>query len=40
MGHDPSRIPVRFVWQLADFETLKDKEPFQALVEACTAMLA
>ena len=31
MGHDPSRIPIRFVWQLLDFETLKDKEPFQVM---------
>ena len=24
LGHDPARIPIRFVWQLTDYEQLKD----------------
>jgi len=40
LAHDPDRIPVRFVWQLADFDTLQTKRPFTSLVDACNAILA
>ena len=36
MGHDPSRIPIRFVWALRDFETLRKRKPFQNLVRRRT----
>ena len=36
MGHDPSRIPIRFVWALRDFETLRKRKPFQNLVRGRT----
>ena len=33
-GHDPDRIPVRFVWELLDHEKLVQTAPFNSLVEA------
>ena len=38
-GHDPARIPVRFVWSLDEYETLQSCPPFQDLVRACNAAL-
>jgi hypothetical protein len=38
-GHDPDRIPVRFVWELLDHETMVRGEPFQNLVVACNELL-
>ena len=38
MGHDPSRIPIRFVWALRDFETLRKRKPFQNLVRGWAAL--
>jgi hypothetical protein len=38
-GHDPARIPVRFVWSLDEYETLQSCAPFQDLVRACNAAL-
>ena len=38
-GHDPNRIPVRFVWKLTDFEHLNTCAPFRALVDGCNALL-
>ena len=38
MGHDPSRIPIRFVWALRDFETLRKRKPFQNLVRRRPAL--
>ena len=40
LGHDPARIPIRFVWQLTDYEQLKDAPPFQSLVANCRNLLA
>ena len=40
LGHDPTRIPIRFVWQLTDYEQLKDAPPFQSLVANCRNLLA
>jgi hypothetical protein len=37
-GHEPARIPIRFVWKLKEFSTLKEKEPFRGLVAACDGM--
>ena len=40
MAHAPERIPIRFVWQLDDSETLiKHSKPFQDLVSACNEMI-
>eukprot|EP01044_Picomonas_judraskeda_P016984 COSAG03_NODE_3112_length_2209_cov_2.446445_1_plen_113_part_00 len=30
-GHDPARIPIRFVWELRDFESVKSKPAFRQL---------
>ena len=38
-GHDPARIPVRFVWKLLDFATLQRSKPFMQLVSSCNEML-
>lgn len=35
LGHDPDRIPIRFVWRLADFDELEKCDPFIDLVQAC-----
>lgn len=40
LGHDPTRIPIRFVWRLVDYEHLKDAPPFQSLVANCRNLLA
>ena len=37
-GHEPDRIPIRFVWRLKEFKTLQAKKPFQELTRACAAM--
>jgi hypothetical protein len=37
-GHDPDRIPIRFVWELLDFDVLSKGEPFQDLITACEEM--
>ena len=39
LGHDPSRSPIRFVWQLQDFDKLKQCEPFNALIDACGSLV-
>eukprot|EP00938_MAST-03A_sp_MAST-3A-sp1_P000733 g733.t1 len=40
MAHEPSQIPVRFVWCLDDFEYLqKNSKPFRSLVEACHSLV-
>ena len=42
-GHDPDRIPIRFVWELEEFDKLKsqgDAAPFKELVDHCNAMFA
>ena len=39
LGHDPDRIPIRFVWQLADYEAIKDLAPFKSLVANCHNLL-
>ena len=39
-GHDPDRIPVRFVWELLDFNSISQDEPFQDLVTACEDMFS
>ena len=39
-GHDPARIPVRFVWKLLDYDMLRGgSTPFKELVESCNRML-
>jgi hypothetical protein len=38
LGHDPSRIPIRFVWELEEFEALQKHKPFKSLVKSCNAM--
>jgi len=36
MAHEPSEIPIRFVWRLDDFEYLqKSSKPFRELVKSC-----
>ena len=35
-GHDPERLPIRFVWQLLDVEVLRGCKPFQQLLEDCS----
>jgi hypothetical protein len=37
-GHDPDRIPIRFVWELLDFDRISKDEPFQDLIAACESM--
>ncbi|KAJ8607607.1 hypothetical protein CTAYLR_005761 [Chrysophaeum taylorii] len=39
LGHDPHRIPIRFVWRLDDFDTLQRMPPFSGLLEAAAALL-
>ena len=39
-GHDPDRIPVRFVWELLDYDVLTSSEPFQDIVQACEDMFS
>lgn len=39
LGHDPDRIPIRFVWQLDHFEQLTQSAHFRALIEDCKALL-
>lgn len=39
-GHDPDRIPIRFVWELAKYSKLKDAEAFTALVTECNNLFA
>ena len=39
-GHDPDRIPVRFVWELLNYDVLTSSEPFQNLVQACEDMFS
>ena len=40
MAHEPSQLPVRFVWCLDDFEYLeKNSKPFRSLVEACHSLV-
>lgn len=35
LGHDPTQLPIRFVWELLDFEVLRFAEPFRALLCSC-----
>ena len=35
-GHDPDRIPIRFIWELVDYDQLADSPEFQKLVDACS----
>lgn len=34
-GHDPERVPIRFVWTLSDFQSLRGQPAFRELVENC-----
>ena len=38
-GHDPDRIPIRFIWELADFDKVAESRDFQNLVDACGRVL-
>ena len=38
-GHDPDRIPIRFIWELSDFDKVVDSPDFQNLVDACGRVL-
>lgn len=38
-GHDPDRIPIRFIWELTDYDSLEECEPFRNLVDACGRVL-
>ena len=39
-GHDPDRIPIRFIWELTDYEKIAERPDFQSLVEACGRVLS
>ena len=40
LGHDPTRVPIRFVFSLADFGALRDAPPFASLVANCRSLLS
>jgi hypothetical protein len=35
VAHDPDRLPIRFVWELVDYDALKAHAPFNSLLSAC-----
>ena len=39
LGHDPTRIPIRFVWKLDDYDRIKDAAPFKSLIANCHNLL-
>ncbi|KAH8056929.1 hypothetical protein JL722_7150 [Aureococcus anophagefferens] len=39
LGHDPDRIPVRFVWKLDDYDLIKGTDEFKSLVANCHSLL-
>jgi len=39
LGHEPARIPIRFVWKLDDYEAIKDAPAFASLVRNCHSLL-
>ena len=39
LAHDPTRLPVRFLWHLDDFQHLQHKPNFTSLLTACNAIL-
>ena len=39
LGHDPDRIPIRFVWKLDDYDLIKGTDEFKSLVDNCHNLL-
>jgi len=39
LAHDPDRIPIRFIFELADYDEIKDNAPFKSLVANCHNLL-
>ena len=39
-GHDPERIPIRFVWELKQFQDVSTCVDFQDLITACDRILS
>eukprot|EP00038_Savillea_parva_P011481 m.197838 g.197838 ORF g.197838 m.197838 type:complete len:320 (-) comp20244_c0_seq1:87-1046(-) len=39
VAHEPQRIPIRFVWRLADYDKLKEMPDFQDVIEACKSLV-
>lgn len=35
VAHDPDRLPIRFVWELRDYDALKAHAPFNSLLSTC-----
>eukprot|EP00040_Diaphanoeca_grandis_P023974 m.131130 g.131130 ORF g.131130 m.131130 type:complete len:303 (-) comp29523_c1_seq1:331-1239(-) len=40
MGHDPERLPIRFVWKLKQVEQLRKQSDFVDLVKTCNSLFA
>ena len=38
-GHEPERLPIRFVWGLADYDDLSGSKDFVDVVEACRILV-
>mmetsp|Transcript_11894 Transcript_11894/g.16112 ORF Transcript_11894/g.16112 Transcript_11894/m.16112 type:complete len:315 (+) Transcript_11894:150-1094(+) len=39
LGHDPERVPIRFVWRLNEFKALSSKPAFTSLLDSCSNLL-
>mmetsp|Transcript_4634 Transcript_4634/g.5851 ORF Transcript_4634/g.5851 Transcript_4634/m.5851 type:complete len:97 (-) Transcript_4634:451-741(-) len=40
VAHDPSRLPIRFIWSLNNYRLLSEREEFSSLIKAANQLNA